>query len=117
MSIALVAGVAGGVGAVFLILSVVAVWLMRRQQSYIYKGLMSADTKSLLTTTTMDVPLSDSSQEKPVKGARGRTVPVRPTLLESESSVRVQSDFIMADGSSPTWEDDASEVLFFAFIM
>ena len=109
VSIALIAGVAGGVVSFFLVLTTAVVCLIRRGHSYKYQGLLSADSKPLLASTTIDVPVHKLPSTVSKPGSETRE-PARPKLVESDSTVKIQSDLIMRDGTSPAWEDTVSEV-------
>jgi len=100
ISIALVAGVAGAAVFVIILAGGLTFWLMRRRQAYEYKGLMATPgVKPLLAPAKVDVPFD----------AKTANNLARPMLTETNSNVVVQSDFIMADGATPAWDDNTSE--------
>ncbi len=101
ISIMLVAGVAGAAVVVIFVAGGLTFWLMRRRQAYKYKGLMATPCDNpLLAPTKVDLSIPSTV---------GRNV-ARPMLAETASNVVVQSDFIMADGATPAWDDNTSEV-------
>jgi hypothetical protein len=108
ISVKMIAVIAGTVVAGFLIFGGGIMLLLRRRQSYKQKGLFSTDTKPLLA------PMSVEVEVKPKEGRsdmqRELKSSVRPTFAEPPTNLLVQSDFIMADGSIPPWDEETSEV-------